>query len=71
MSSALLELARRFLEALNLDRESAGPLDERGVRGLRLGGLAALLLHRLARVEQPALRRVQLLVGGALLVSMR
>ena len=47
--------------------ERARALDERGVRRLRLRGAPRLRLHRLARLEQPPLRGVQLLVGGALL----
>ena len=66
-SSRSFELARRFLEALDLDGEAARALDQRGMRRLGLGGLAPLLLHRFARIEQPALRGIQLLVGGALL----
>ena len=36
------------------------------MRGLGLGGAIRLRLHRLARVEQPALRPIQLVVGLAL-----
>ena len=39
---ALLQLARRLFEPLHLDRERAGALDERGVRGLGFRGDARL-----------------------------
>ena len=61
-----LELRARVLEPPDLDRERARPLDEGGVRRLGFGRAVRLRLHRLARVEQPALRAIQLVVGLAL-----
>ena len=62
-----LELCARVFEPAHFDRERARPLDERGVRRFRLGGPVRLRLHRLAGIEQPALRAVQLVVGVALI----
>src|SRR5262249_34632691 len=48
-------------------RQSAAALDERGVRRFRLGGDARLIGGGLAALEEPALRRRELLVGRFLL----
>ena len=52
-----LELGRRFLEALHFGGEAGGALDQRGVRGARLGGAPAQILGRFARLEQAPLRQ--------------
>ena len=60
--------ARGLLEPLHLGGERRRALDQRGVRGAGLGGAAAQVLGRLARLEQAPLRVGQPLVGRALLV---
>ena len=64
---AQLQLAARFLETADLGAERTGALDQPGMGRLGFRGAARLRLHPLARLEQPPLGVVQLLVGGALI----
>src|SRR3982751_6070484 len=66
-NDALLELARRFFEALHLDRQPAAPLHQRRVVRLGFGGDPRLVAGGLARLEQLPLCRRELFVRAALL----
>ena len=62
-----LELCARVFEPAHFDRERARPLDEGGVCRFGFRRPVRLRLHRLAGIEQPALRAIQLVVGLALI----
>ena len=63
---ARLELGAGVLEPAHLYQQRAGSLDQRRVAGFRFRRPVRLCLHLLARVEEAALRAIQLVVGLAL-----
>ena len=62
-----VKLFLRVLEPIGVGSERRRTLDKRRVSGLRFSRATPLSLHRLPRLEQAALRLVQLVVGGSLI----
>src|SRR5688500_16452146 len=62
-----LELPAGVFEPSDVGEERRRALRQSGVGGLGLGGAPGLGLHRLARLEEPALRLIQAVVRSTLL----